>query len=209
MKDKKTETDQDGLHTRAVSEGNSQDGKEEPEQKSSREATIETQKTEDAEIHEKPKIHVKELQKKLEESEKLLAETKDRMLRIAAEYDNYKKRTARELETRYSDGKADAVKLFLPVSDNFERAISSMESSDIEAIKQGVELIFKQMKDVMSSMGVTEIDSLGEEFDPGIHNAVMHVEGEEFSSNQIVEVFQKGYKIGDRVLRHSMVKVAN
>ncbi len=142
--------------------------------------------------------------KKLKEE---LEETQGRYMRMAAEYDNYKKRTAREMDARYTDAKLDILKNILPVLDNFERGMAA-ECSD-SAYKQGVELIFKQFTDLLAQYGVEEIEAQGQTFDPNLHNAVMHIDDEAYGENEIVEVFQKGYKQGDKVLRYSMVKVAN
>ena len=142
--------------------------------------------------------------KKLKEE---LEETQGRYMRMAAEYDNYKKRTAREMDARYTDAKLDILKNILPVLDNFERGMAA-ECTD-GAYKQGVELIFKQFTDLLSQYGVEEIEAKGQTFDPNLHNAVMHIDDEAYGENEIVEVFQKGYKQGDKVLRYSMVKVAN
>lgn len=142
--------------------------------------------------------------KKLKEE---LEETQGRYMRMAAEYDNYKKRTAREMDARYNDAKLDILKNILPVLDNFERGMAA-ECSD-SAYKQGVELIFKQFTDLLAQYGVEEIEAQGQTFDPNLHNAVMHIDDEAYGENEIVEVFQKGYKQGDKVLRYSMVKVAN
>ena len=145
--------------------------------------------------------------KKLKEMKEQLDAANERTLRLLAEYDNYKKRTARELDSRYADAKLDVLTEMLSVIDNFERAMSA-ECSD-ESYKQGVELIFKQFTDLLAKQGVEEIEAEGKEFDPNLHNAVMHVDDENYDANTICEVFQKGYKMGDKVLRHSLVKVAN
>lgn len=134
----------------------------------------------------------------------------DMLQRTAAEFDNYKKRTAREKEALYSEAVSDAVAAFLPVVDSIERAIQacSKESGE-QSIKEGVELVNRQIKDVMKRLGVEEIKCVGEEFNPELHNAVMHIDDDSYGHNVIVEEFQKGYKFKDRVIRHSMVKVAN
>ena len=149
----------------------------------------------------------KKLKEELAALQKQVEEMQNRYVRLAAEYDNYKKRTARELDARYADAKSDVLKTILPVIDNFERGLA-METEDA-AYKEGVELIFKQFLDLLNQHGVTEIEAQGKVFDPELHNAVMHVEDENAGENEIVEVFMKGYKQGDKVLRHSMVKVAN
>jgi len=131
----------------------------------------------------------------------------DKYLRLMAEFDNYKKRSAKERENIYTDVRVDTVSKFLPVYDNLERALKA-ETAD-EAYKKGVELTFNQLLDVFKKLGVEEIESVGKAFDPNLHNAVMHVEDEEKGENEIVEEFQKGFKVGDKVIRFSMVKVAN
>ena len=134
-------------------------------------------------------------------------EDSERYLRLMAEFDNYKKRSAKERENIYTDVRVDTVTKFLPVFDNLERALKT-ETAD-EAYKRGVEMTFNQLMDVFKKLGVEEIESVGKPFDPQLHNAVMHVEDEALGENEIVEEFQKGFKIGDKVIRFSMVKVAN
>ncbi len=150
---------------------------------------------------------LKKLKEELDQIKAELEESQNRYMRLAAEYDNYKKRTAKELDARYSDAKLDIMKEILPVLDNFERGLAA-ECSD-SAYKEGVVLIFKQFTDLLAQQGVTEIEAVGQPFDPNLHNAVMHVEDETLGDNTVAEVFMKGYKQGDKVLRHSMVKVAN
>ena len=132
---------------------------------------------------------------------------KDRLMRTLAEYDNFRKRSAKEKETLFADGKAYAVEALLTVADNFERALTA-ETSDGE-FKKGMEMIFKPMQESFSKLGVTEIEAQGLPFDPLLHNAVMHVEDGELPENTVAQVFQKGYKMGDKVIRHAMVQVAN
>ena len=141
------------------------------------------------------------------EFEKKYNDVNEKYMRTLAEYDNYRKRTIKEKESIYPEAKAVVIEKFLPVLDNFQRAIDSAENKD--GFFEGVVMLKKQMDDVLTALGVEEIKSVGEEFNPEFHNAVMHVEDEEAGENVIVEEFQKGYKIGDRVIRHSMVKVAN
>ena len=138
---------------------------------------------------------------------KLVADVNDKYLRLAAEYDNYRKRTAKEKENAYGDARADTIKPFLAVLDNLERGVSQFEEGD--GHRQGMELICKQFSEVLTKLGVTEIPALGEKFDPEKHNAVMHTEDDTAEENTVVEVFQKGYTLGDKVLRFAMVKVAN
>ena len=137
----------------------------------------------------------------------LLAEAADKYLRLAAEYDNYRKRTAKEKDAAWTEAKAQTVAAFLPVYDNLERALKQ-ETTD-EAYKKGVEMTMKGLQDALTGLGVEVIPALGETFDPNRHNAVMHVDDEEAGENTIVEVFQQGFLCGDKVIRFSMVKVAN
>ncbi|MBE7017931.1 MAG: nucleotide exchange factor GrpE [Ruminococcaceae bacterium] len=131
----------------------------------------------------------------------------DRYLRLMAEYDNFRKRSAKEREHIYTDVRVDTVSKFLPVYDNLARAMS-IATTD-EAYKKGVEMTFNQLCEVFKKLGVEEIEAVGKTFDPNFHNAVMHVEDEEKGESEIVEEFQKGFKVGDKVIRFSMVKVAN
>ena len=136
-----------------------------------------------------------------------LAQTTDKYLRICAEYDNFRKRTQKEKENLYGDIRASVIASFLPVYDNLVRALAA-ETQD-EAYRKGVEMIMNQFNSTLEKLGVSEIKAVGEKFDPTLHNAVMHVEDGTKAENEIVEEFQKGFKIGDKVIRFSMVKVAN
>lgn len=149
----------------------------------------------------------REQMEKMEQLAKLVSDSNDKYLRLAAEYDNYRKRTAREKENIYGDAKADTVKPFLEVYDNLVRGVAQFEEGD--GHRQGMEMIAKQFLDVLNKLGVTEIEAEGQPFDPEKHNAVMHVDDENFGENIVAEVFQKGFMIGDKVLRFAMVKVAN
>ena len=131
----------------------------------------------------------------------------DAHLRLAAEYDNFRKRTIKEKEASYGNGKADAVAKMLPVYDNLERALNQ-ETSDT-AFKKGVEMTMAELIKIFTSLGVEIFGNVGDQFDPTLHNAVMHVENEELPENSISAVFQKGFKIGDKVVRFAMVQVAN
>lgn len=131
----------------------------------------------------------------------------DKYLRLCAEYDNFRKRSQKEKDSLYADIKAETLKKFLPVYDNLVRALD--QSTEDEAYRRGVEMIMTQFNTTMEKLGVTEIESLGRKFDPAFHNAVMHVEDAEKGENEIVEVFQKGFIMGDKVIRFAMVKVAN
>ena len=143
----------------------------------------------------------------LESLKNQVAQQEDKFLRLAAEYDNYRRRTAKEKESIWSEAKADAAVAFLPVYDNLERALKQ-ETAD-EAFKKGVEMTMTQLKEILAKLGIEEIPALGETFDPNLHNAVMHVEDESAGENTIVDVFQAGFKSGDKVIRFAMVKVAN
>ena len=131
----------------------------------------------------------------------------DKYLRLCAEYDNFRKRSQKEKDSLYADIKAETLKKFLPVYDNLVRALD--QSTEDEAYRRGVEMIMNQFNTTMEKLGVTEIESLGQKFDPAFHNAGMHVEDAEKGENEIVEVFQKGFLMGDKVIRFAMVKVAN
>ena len=146
----------------------------------------------------------------LEELESLknqTAQQEDKYLRLAAEYDNYRKRTAKEKESLWTDVKAETAAAFLPVYDNLERALKQTTSD--EAYKKGVEMTMTQLKEVLSKLGITEIPALGQPFDPNLHNAVMHIEDESLGENTVAEVFQAGFQCGEKVIRFAMVKVAN
>ena len=132
---------------------------------------------------------------------------RDAHLRVAAEFDNFRKRTIKEKEASYGNGKADAVAKMLPVYDNLERALNQ-ETSDA-AYKKGVEMTMNELTKIFTSLGVEIFGNVGDEFDPNLHNAVMHIENEELGENTIAAVFQKGFKIGDKVVRFAMVQVAN
>ena len=139
--------------------------------------------------------------------QKQIDELNDKLLRTLAEYDNYRKRSIKEKDAIYPQAKADTVEKFLPIIDNFERAMQT-ECSD-EAFKKGIEMIFQSFIKTMTDLSVEEIGKEGETFNPDLHNAVMHVEDENYGENVVAQVLQKGYKIGDRVVRYAMVKVAN
>ena len=131
----------------------------------------------------------------------------DAYLRLAAEFDNFRKRTVKEKDASYGNGKADAVGKLLPVYDNLERALN--QPTDDAAYKKGVEMTMNELVKIFTSLGVEIFGNVGEAFDPELHNAVMHVENEELAENTIAAVFQKGFKIGDKVVRFAMVQVAN
>ena len=131
----------------------------------------------------------------------------DSYLRLAADYDNFRKRTIKEKEQSYGNGKADAVEKLLPVYDNLERALN--QPTQDEAYKKGVEMTMTQLVNIFAGLGVDIFGNVGETFDPNIHNAVMHIEDDSVAENTICQVFQKGFKLGDKIVRFAMVQVAN
>jgi len=143
----------------------------------------------------------------LEQAQAQLAAEHDNYLRLAAEYDNFRKRTQRERESLYADARADTIGKFLPVFDNLQRAMAQ-ETQD-EAYKKGVELTVAGLESVLEGLNVTSYGAVGDVFDPNLHNAVMHKEDEAFGESTICEVFQTGFKVGEKVIRHAMVVVAN
>ena len=153
---------------------------------------------------------IAELKKMLDEKKKEVSDLNDKYLRLCAEYDNFRRRTAKEKESTYADACCDTLEQILPVLDNLERAAQyNTEDSAETPMGKGLELTLKSFVETLSKLGIAEIEALGKEFDPNVHNAVMHVEDENAGENTVVEVFMKGYAKGDKVLRHSMVKVAN
>ena len=147
----------------------------------------------------------------MEKMEKLagqLATLNDQHLRLVAEYDNYRKRTTKEKETIYQDAKLDTIAKFLDIYDNLERAVTQAGDDD-NVHKKGMEMIFHQLQGVLEKLGVTVIDPAGQPFDPARHNAVMHVDDENLGENIVAQVFQKGFLLGDRVIRFATVQVAN
>ena len=152
----------------------------------------------------------KELKAEKEKSAKLteeLAAEHDKHLRVLAEYDNYRKRSAKEREALWSDVRGDTIVKLLPVYDNLERALKQ-ETADA-AFYKGIEMTMTQLMEILQKMGVTPIEAVGQQFDPAVHNAVMHIDDENYGENEIVDEFQKGFKLGDKVIRFSMVRVAN
>lgn len=145
---------------------------------------------------------------KEEELQKQLDEKNDQLLRMAAEYDNFRKRSQREKEALYADCKASVINALLPVADNFDRIFANPDGT-LEDYKKGVEMTFKQFSDVFKSLGIESFGEIGEDFDPNIHNAVMHTEDDSVGENTITTVIVKGYKLGDKIIRPAMVAVAN
>ncbi len=158
----------------------------------------------------KAEAEIRGLNEELERTRAELAAANDKYMRMLAEYDNFRRRSAKEKEGIYADAYEDAMKAVLPVLDNMERAAMY---KDGEAVAKGIEMIFKSFSDALAQMGISEIecfkDGRGVEFDPELHNAVMHIEDENYGEGEIVEVLQKGYRKGDKILRYAMVKVAN
>jgi molecular chaperone GrpE len=170
--------------------------------------TVKAEEAEAAQKEEEPQgSEEKKEEAKAEPSNDELALLTDKYLRICAEYDNFRKRTQKEKENLYGDIRANVISSFLPVYDNLVRALAA-ETQD-EAYRKGVEMIMNQFNSTLEKLGASEIKAVGEKFDPALHNAVMHVDDETKGENEIVEEFQKGFKIGDKVIRFSMVKVAN
>lgn len=150
---------------------------------------------------------IEALKVELEQKNQELEKSKDMLLRVSAEYDNYRRRTSEEMLKKRGDAVADTAEKFLAVLDNIDRALAAQHDDD-DVVYQGLCMIAKQFNETLSSLGVEEIDT-SIPFDPNLHNAVMHCEDEEKGEGEIVEVFGKGYKLGDRILRYSIVKVAN
>ena len=145
---------------------------------------------------------------KIEQLEKELAEEKDKRMRLAAEYDNYRKRTSSEKLGIYDDATAKAVEELLPVADSLTMATQNLEDVP-EEFKKGIELVATQLKNSLEKLKVEAFCEVGDDFDPNLHNAVAKIESEDFEENKISAVFQKGYKLGDKIIRHAMVQVAN
>lgn len=171
-----------------------------------RNEVIDSEKNENN-IENKNSDEIIELKKQIETQKIQIDETEDRLKRIAAEFDNYKKRNAKERDGMYNSLIADIISGFLPIIDNLEKAVEA-ETKD-EEYKKGIELVLKQFKDVLSARGVTEIETVGKTFDPELHEAVSSVQDDTKGEKEIVQEYRKGYMIGNRVIRHSMVIVAN
>ena len=139
---------------------------------------------------------------------KQLESVKDQFVRLTAEYDNYRKRTTKEKDNIYQDAKGDTIKAFLAVYDNLERAAAA-EGGEDSPHKKGLEMIFHQYQDILKKLDVTEIEAKGQPFDPERMEAVMHIEDENFGENEVTQVFQAGFMLGDKVIRHAIVQVAN
>ena len=188
-------------------ETSAEETKEEKIAEEPKEEKIEEEPKAETKKEKKPKKESKKETELKETAEKLIKEEKEKYLRLAAEYDNFRKRSQKERDSLYNDIKADTLLKFLPVYDNLERALKQATAD--EAYRKSVEMIMTQFTTTMEKLGVTEIEAAGQKFDPTIHNAVMHVEDESFGENEVVEVFQKGFKLNNKVIRFAMVKVAN
>ena len=163
------------------------------------------------EVTEQTDSPIDETQEKIDKLSEEVSQWEDKYKRLYAEFDNYQKRTAKEKDARYADAVIDTVAAFLEIADNLDRAVSiEVTTEEAQKVLEGVALVKKQMIDTLSKLNVTEIKAVGEEFDPNIHNAVMHIEDDGVTDNTVVEEFLKGYIYkNERVVRHSMVKVAN
>ena len=181
--------------------------KEKDAQEVTAEETV-AEQTEETTDNAETTLSAAEYEKLLKEKDDKLNDVTDRYQRLMAEYDNFKKRTQKEKEAIYTDSVKDTVSELLPVIDNLLRAIESFPDKESAECK-GVEMVLKQTEDIFTKIGVSEIKAVGEEFNPELHNAVMHVEDDAVTENTVVEEFQKGYIYKDKVIRYSMVKVAN
>ena len=171
--------------------------------------TPETPQEETAEVPEEQEIFTvtREQMEKMEGLAKALAAEQDKYLRLAAEYDNYRRRSTREREAIYADVRCDTLKKFLPVYDSLSRALAQTPADD--PARKGLEGIMNQYNTALNQLGVTAIEAVGQPFDANRHNAVMHIDDENLAENTVAEVFRKGYQMGDKVVRFAMVKVAN
>ena len=177
--------------------------------KTDKEATAEAENTAEAEKVEETKgKKSKKDDEKVKKLEEDLAAQKDKYMRLAAEYDNYRKRTANEKLSIYDDATAKAVTELLPVADSVRMALDNLANADPEIVK-GIELISNQLDKSFEKLKIESFGKIGDEFDPNLHNAISKVESEELGENTIAQVFQTGYKIGDKIIRHAMVQVAN
>ena len=199
-----------------MSEETKQPVEETPEvQTDPKEDAPQTEETAEPEKKEKKKkekekgfTFTREQVEQMELAAKQLESVKDQFVRQTAEYENYRKRTTKEKENIYQDAKADTIKEFLAVYDNLERAAAS-EGGEDSPHKKGLEMIFQQYKDILAKLGVTEIKAKGQSFDPEKMNAVMHIDDENFGENEVAQVFQAGFELNGKVIRHAIVQVAN
>lgn len=208
----KAEAVEETGETEAGTETETEEGTEKSETEAE---AVEESKALDEDLSEKPEKKERKLKwaKKEDKDEKKsdpLAEVNEKYLRLFAEFDNFRKRTDKEKSERYDMGARDIIEKILPVLDNFERGFSTVEEGDKEdAFVTGMDLVYKQFLKVLEDVGVQPIEALGKEFDPELHNAVMHVDDPDAGENIIVEEFQKGYTYKGHIVRYSMVKVAN
>ena len=172
--------------------------------------TEEAEKTEKKPKKKKEKGYTftREQVEQMELAAKQLESVKDQFTRLTAEYDNYRKRTTKDKDGIYQDAKADTIKAFLAVYDNLERAAAT-EGDEDSPHKKGLLMIFQQVKDILTKLGVTEIEAKGQSFNPERMEAVMHIDDENFGENEVAQVFQAGFMLGDKVIRHAIVQVAN
>ena len=197
--EKNNETVEESTENIENEEVKEEETKQEEEQETAEESSEDTDKKDELDMLRKNKEEIKKLTNQVET-------LKDRLLRLTAEYENYRKRTAKEKEGIYTDACTDVLKEVLPTLDNLERAYAA--DGSVEDLKKGIEMTMKGLQASFEKLGVEEIP-VDEGFDPNLHQAVMHVEDENFDKNQIAEVFMKGYKRGDKVIRYTVVKVAN
>ena len=181
-----------------------------PEAEKKEEQAAEEEKTDKKSKKKKEKTYTltREQMEAAELAAKQLESVKDQFVRLTAEYDNYRKRTTKEQDNIYQDAKADTIKEFLAVYDNLERAMAT-EGDEDSPHKKGLEMIFHQYQEILKKLGVTEIEAKGQPFDPEKHNAVMHIDDESLGENVVAQVFQAGFMLGDKVIRHAIVQVAN
>ena len=161
----------------------------------------------ETEVEETPVEETPEVQEPVNEYREKYDREHDQLLRLAAEYDNFRKRSAKEKDSAYTNGKADTLAKLLPVYDNLERALN--QACEDAAYKKGVEMTMNELVKIFTGLSVEIFGNVGDGFDPNLHNAVMHIDSEELGENVIAQVFQKGFKIGEKVVRFAMVQVAN
>ena len=181
-----------------------------PQQEAAAQEPVEEKKAKGKKKKEKEKTYTltQEQMEAMELAAKQLDSVKDQFVRLTAEYDNYRKRTTKEKDNIYQDAKADTIKEFLAVYDNLERAAAA-EGGEDSPHKKGLEMIFHQFQDLLKKLNVEEIEAKGKTFDPETMNAVMHIDDENFGENEVAQVFQAGFKMGDKVIRYAIVQVAN
>ena len=175
----------------------------EKEKNMNQEAETEVEET----VAEEAAAETPEAQEPVNEYQEKYEKEHDQLLRLAAEYDNFRKRSAKEKDASYTNGKADTLAKLLPVYDNLERALN--QSTEDAAYKKGVEMTMNELVKIFTGLGVEIFGNVGDAFDPNLHNAVMHIDSDELGENVIAQVFQKGFRIGEKVVRFAMVQVAN